>query len=469
MKRRTKIVCTLGPASDSPERIRALVHAGMDVARLNCSHGDWESKGRWAQVLKAMRTDIHRVALLADLQGPKFRIGTFESGFLDVVAGEQITLGPSADNRLPVSSEEILHAMYPGGKLLMGDGDVELKLGARRGDGFDARVVNGGRIKSRQGITLCNRAFEVPALTDKDRQDVYEAAKLGVDYIALSYVRRAADMRELRRFVDQYDSSIRLCAKIETKEALHDIDEIAQVSDLIMVARGDLGLQMDMEDVPLAQKHIISRCSLAGRPVITATQMLESMIVNARPTRAEATDIANAVLDGTDALMLSGETAAGAHPIEAVRTMASIASKAERAYDHERFINQYDARATGSEKTTEAVAQAAVQLAAKLKAKAIVTTSTSGLTPRMVSRFRPRCPIYCATWNPRTEAMLNVQWGVEAVSIDLPPNTDEVMHTAVNAFVRHKRLKVGDLIVITAGVPAGRTGNTNLIYVEVVK
>ncbi|MBL8086699.1 MAG: pyruvate kinase [Chthonomonas sp.] len=469
MKRRTKIVCTLGPAVDSQGHISNLVDAGMNVARLNCSHGDWSAKHQWVDWIRKHDTETRHIALLADLQGPKFRIGTFEGGGIDVHAGQSLTVGREPGSIIQVPGDEIFEAMQSGARVLMGDGDVELKIGSRSGEQFEAKVVNGGRIKSRQGITLVNRAFAVPALTDKDREDVYEAAKANVDFIALSYVRHAADLRELRRLVDQYDPSIRLCAKIETKEALRDIDDILKVADLIMVARGDLGLQMDLEDVPMAQKHIIARCNRAGKPVITATQMLESMITNARPTRAEATDIANAILDGTDAVMLSGETAAGAYPIEAVRTMHRIAEKAEAAFDHAERLREWQPTAQGAELLTEAVAHGAVQLAQTVRAKAIVTTSTSGLTPRMVSRFRPKCPIYCATWNDRTKAHLSIQWGVETVRVDLPPSTDEVMHAAVNAFIRHKKLKVGDTIIVTAGVPAGQVGNTNLIYVETVK
>ena len=469
MKRRTKIVCTLGPATSTRDRIIELIDAGMNVARLNCSHGDWTTKHELVTWIRELSPTFSPVGILADLQGPKFRIGDFPGGFIEVTPGQSLTIGRDASANVRVMADEIFNAMAPGGKLLMGDGDVELKLGQKNGEYFDAKAVSGGRIKSRQGITLVNKAFEVPALTDTDRADVIEACKAGVDFIALSYVRHAADLEELRVIVNELDPKIRLVAKVETKEAVKDIDDIIRASDVIMVARGDLGLQMDLEDVPLIQKHVIERCAVHGKPVITATQMLESMVTAARPTRAEASDIANAIFDGTDAVMLSGETAAGQYPIEAVRTMARIAEKAETRYDHRARLAELDPGRDTCDLETEAVAQAAVKLATTLKAKAIITTSTSGLTPRKVSKYRPKCTIFCAAWTERTFTQNSVLWGVESISLPLPQDVDTTMQSAVDAFLAAKKLKVGDLVVITAGVPAGLTGNTNLIYVDTIR
>lgn len=468
MKRRTKIVCTLGPATNTKEQIANLIRGGMNMARINCSHGEWESKREWIGWLRHLSPSFAPIAILADLQGPKFRVGEFDGGFIEVKPGQVLTLSQSPQDAITVPGDEIFEAMAVGDRLLMGDGDVELRLVSRSGDRFEAKAVSGGKLKSRQGVTLVGKSFEVPSLTEKDLDDVYEACKANVDYIALSYVRRAADIRELRRLVDQYDPTIRLCAKIETKAAVRDIDEILQVSDVVMVARGDLGLQMAMEEVPIAQKHIIRRASKVGKPVITATQMLESMIQNARPTRAEATDVANAILDGTDAVMLSGETAAGAYPIEAVRTMARIAEKAETIFDHDSRMHAFDRTVSGSALATEAVASAAVELATMIRAKAIVTTSTSGQTPRMVSKFRPRCPIYCASWNARTQAQNAVVWGVETIYLEPGSTTEETTHATINALLKSKKLKLGDTVVVTAGHPAGVAGNTNLILVEKV-
>ncbi len=468
MKRRTKIVCTLGPAVDSREKIGQLAAAGMNVARINCSHGDWETRRHHIEWVRQFSTPIAPIAVLADLQGPKFRIGELPEGVIEVQTGQTLSLSQHGDTRLQVPADEIFHAMAKNDRLLLGDGEVELKLIAHEGDVFQARVLSSGKIKSRQGITLVGRSFNVPSMSEKDLEDIFEACKAGVDFIALSYVRQAADLRELRRLVDKYEPGIKLCAKIETREALKNIDEILKVADLVMVARGDLGLQMDLEDVPTAQKRIIHKANLVGRPVITATQMLESMVNAARPTRAEATDVFNAILDGTDAVMLSGETAAGMYPIEAVKTMARITEKAEALFDYDERLRDDSFIPKGAHEGTEAVARAAVELATSLRCRAIVTTSTSGLTPRMVSKFRPRCPILCASWNEKTHHQLGVVWGVEALRINLPDNMDATIDAAINAFLKQKRLKVGDTVVVTAGVPAGTAGNTNLILVHKV-
>lgn len=467
MKRRTKIVATLGPAVDSPERIRDLIEAGLNVARLNCSHGDWESRARWVDWIRQASPAIGPVGILADLQGPKFRLGPLPDGFIDVVAGQTLAVG-QAEGDLTVPGDAMFEAMKPGDRVLLGDGDVELKLGPKSGDVFEAKVVAGGRVKSRQGITLVGRSFNVPALTEKDKEDVAQAARLGVDFIALSYVRQAADLRELRRLVDKYDPTIRLCAKIETREAVKEMEEILKVADVVMVARGDLGLQLPLEEVPGLQKRIARQCAHHGKPVIIATQMLESMVTLSRPTRAEVADVANAIYDGADAVMLSGETATGAYPVEAVRTMARIAVETEGDVDHDARLGE-DYRAPGGITSTEAVARAAAVLAKSLKVKAIVCTSTSGATPRWVGKFRPKAPIYCASWNERTQRQLALSWGVEAIQIPLAATMDEIVQSSCDAFLKAKRLKVGDTVVVTAGTASGSAGHTNLILVETLR
>ncbi|HEY0867260.1 MAG TPA: pyruvate kinase, partial [Fimbriimonas sp.] len=306
-------------------------------------------------------------------------------------------------------------------------------------------------------------------ITEKDHADIHEAVEACCDFIALSYVKDAGDVRELRRIVEKLDPSIGLCAKIETREAIRELDDILKVVDLVMVARGDMGLQMDLEEVPAMQKKIIDECTWAGKPVITATQMLESMIHNPRPTRAEATDVFNAILDGTDAVMLSGETAAGEYPIECVKTMVRIAEKAESVYDRTKMDREFQERARKNVNHTDAIAHAVSDLAHLLEPKAILCTSTSGQTPRLVSKFRPRQPILCATWNPRTQAKMAVVWGVEALHIEAPSTTDDVVQRAIDAFFNEKRLKLGDQVILTAGVPAGTPGNTNLILTETVR
>lgn len=467
MKRRTKMVCTIGPAVGARERLGKLIDAGMNVARLNCSHGDWNTRSQWVTWLRELSPALAPVAILADLQGPKFRIGDLASGELDLSPGQGLTIGQGSGFDLSVPGDEIFAAMKVGSRILLGDGDIEIRLTGSSPGGFGAKVISGGILKSRQGITLVGRSFETPSLTDKDREDVFEAAKLGVDFIALSYVRKASDLRELRRLVDKFDPGIGLCAKIETKDAVRNLDEILKVADLIMVARGDLGLQMDLEEVPLVQKKVIAKCAQAGKPVITATQMLESMMRSPRPTRAEATDVANAILDGTDAVMLSGETAAGDYPIEAARTMVRIAERAETLFDYRRRSMEARAKAAALE-CTEAVALAATDLAESLRVKAVLTTTASGHTSRMVSKFRPKAPILCVAWDARTQRQLAVVWGVETLLLDVPPTTDEIVSIAIDAFLREKQLKIGDRVVVTAGVPPGIAGNTNLILVQTV-
>ncbi len=468
MKRRTKIVCTLGPAVDSREGIESLIDAGMNVARINCSHGDWDTRRRWIEWIRELSPEVGPIAILADLQGPKFRIGELAPEGIVLTPGQTVTLG-EGDVQIPIVQSEILTAMSGGGRLLMGDGEIELRLTSHRGSRHEAKVVSGGVLKSRKGVTLVGKVFDVPALTDKDRVDALEAVKAGVDIIAQSYVKSAADVKELRDMVCSIDDSIALCAKIEMRQGIKDLANILDVVDIVMVARGDMGLQMEIEDVPIMQKRIIQACTSCGTPVITATQMLESMISAPRPTRAEATDVANAVLDGSDAIMLSAETSIGKYPVECVRMMARIAEKAEAIYDREKIERDFVERTGSGVGLTDAISHSVSRLAHLIRPKAIVTTTTSGQTPRLVSKFRPKAPILCATWNDRTYHQMGVVWGVEAIKVPPPKGTEDAIQTAIDEFRKLKRLKVGDMVIITAGVPAGTPGNTNLILTQVVK
>jgi pyruvate kinase len=467
--RRTKIVCTLGPAVTTKERIGELIAAGMNVARINCSHGDWPTRRQWIDWIRELSPEVAPVAVLADLQGPKFRLGKIENDVIELFTGQSIAIGPSPSAVLPLSQPEILAVMDPGDRLLLGDGDVELLVTNETGANFQAEVLTGGTVKSRQGITLVGKSFDVPSITDKDRIDLKEALNANVDYIALSYVRCGSDMAALRQEVNKVDPKVKLCAKVETEDALRSIDSIIAEADIIMVARGDMGLQMNIEDVPIAQKTIIGKCNHAGKSVITATQMLESMVHNARPTRAEVTDVANAILDGTDAVMLSGETAMGAYPIESVRYMSRIAQKAESIYDHSACLSHYDRANPQGVQQTEAVAFAVAQMATLTHPKAILTTSTSGQTPRLVSRFRPEAPIWCATWDDKTYRQMAVVWGVESVKVPLLKSADDITESIIGVFLREGRLVKGDRVIITSGVPVGVAGNTNLIMTETVK
>ncbi len=469
MRRRTKIVCTLGPAVDSRDKIRQLIEAGMNVARLNCSHGGWEEKKRWIGWVRELSSKVCPVAILVDLQGPKFRVSDIQGGSVDLEQDKVVTVGASGSATVPIHQPEILHALSPGCRLILGDGEIELRITDRLEEDFSAKVVIGGTLMSRKGVTLVGKVFDVPAMTDKDRLDTVEAINAGVDFIALSYVKSANDVRELRRLVDSLNPRVGICAKIEMREGIRDLENILKIVNLVMVARGDMGLQMDIEDVPIMQKRIIHECSIAGTPVITATQMLESMIHNPRPTRAEATDVANAILDGTDAVMLSGETAQGKYPIGCVKTMARIAEKAEAVYDRTRIEDDFQTHLRGGVDHTDAIAHAVCDLAHCLRSGAIVTTSTSGQTPRLVSKFRPRQPILCATWDEYTHRQLAVVWGVETVKISLPASTDDIIRRAIDEFFIEKRLKLGELVIITAGIPAGSPGHTNMIVTQIVK
>lgn len=469
MQKRTKMVCTLGPAVDSFDQIKALIAAGMNVARLNCSHGDWEAKRQWIKWIREASPDVSPIAILADLQGPKFRIGEISGGSVNLKMGEVVTLGPEPTANIPVYDQLMLSALAQGSRVLLGDGIVELKLTSQQGSLWLAKVQSSGVVKSKQGFTLFGKSFETPALSEKDKSDVIEACKADVDFIALSYVKDEGDILELKEMVAKLDKGVRICAKIETREAMKNLDAIIKVSDVLMVARGDMGLQMEIEDVPVAQKTIISKCNIAGKPVITATQMLESMISSPRPTRAEVADIANAILDGTDAVMLSGETASGQYPIESATVMAKVAANAEKIFEHEHWLEHLGSKVSRLSEPTEAIAHAVAQLAMTTKPKAILTTTTSGSTARLVSKYRPKPPILCATWDHKVFRQMAVVWGVEAIHIGLPSMTDEIVERSIAGFVKAKKLKSGDSVIITAGVPAGQPGHTNLILNEVVK
>lgn len=464
MERRTKIVVTLGPAVDSKDKIKELIDAGMNVARLNCSHGGWEAKLKWIEWIRELSPTCCPVAILADLQGPKFRVGNLPSTGLDLVTGQKVTIGDGA--QIPISQKEILNEMDPGERLLLGDGEIEIRIEEHEGEWFIGTVLTGGNLKSKKGVTLVGQAFKVPALTTKDVEDIVEATKAGVDFVALSYVKNAEDIKLLKWELDKVGSRARICAKIETPEAIHELEHILPEVDIIMVARGDMGLQMDIEDVPRLQKRIIQRCSETGTPVITATQMLESMMSNPRPTRAEVSDVFNAIIDGTDAIMLSGETAAGQYPIECVKVMDRIAIEAEYELGETIYLKQ---AAVEPEEHTEAIALAVATLERQLAPSAVLTTSTSGQTPRLVSKYRPKSRILCATWRPETLAYMAVIWGVEAVLIEPPTTTDDILKHAGDKFCEVGRLRNGDLVIFTAGVPAGKPGNTNLIMTQVIK
>ncbi len=467
---RTKIVCTLGPASGSPEVIRGLIRAGMDVARVNFSHGDHATHAEFIATLRHVAREEGRlVAVMADLQGPKLRVGEIEGGSTELREGEIVTLSShpvrGAPNEIPVPHPELLRDLRVGQTVLLDDGRLELVV-VQAGEGCKCRVVVGGTLSSRKGINVPGAVLRFSALTPKDREDARFAVEQGVDYIALSFVRRPTDVRELRQLLKIIKGAdVPIIAKIEKPEALSAFDEILAESDGIMVARGDLGVETPAEEVPFHQKRIISACNRVGKPVITATQMLQTMIENPRPTRAEASDVANAILDGTDAVMLSGETAVGRYPVEAAETMAVICANAEAHLPPGRLLHdECERRAT----ITESISCAAVEIADEVQARAIITATMSGTTARMVARHRPVIPIVAVTPNPATLPRLALVWGVIPVQVTEFHTTDEMVQVMVQAAREEGLVTWGDPVVLTAGIPFGSGGETNMLKVHVV-
>lgn len=467
---RTKIVCTIGPATDNPERMRSLMQAGMNVARINFSHGDHAAHSKSITALREMaKQERCLVAIIADLQGPKLRVGEIESEPMVLRRGELVTLSASprsrAEDEIPVPHPELLRDLTAGQTVLLDDGDLSLTI-ERRGEGsrLKARVVTGGHLTSHKGINVPGAHLSFSSLTDKDREDAAFALEHGVDYFALSFVRRAADVRELRHFLRSKGAEApSIIAKIEKPEALSDFDQILAQSDGIMVARGDLGVETPAEEVPFHQKRLIQTCNRAGKPVITATQMLQRMIDHPRPTRAEASDIANAILDGTDAVMLSGETAVGDYPIKATETMATICANAEA---HLPQMRVGECGGSCYDVTTEAISLSAVEIANEVGARAIVTATMSGTTARMVARHRPSVPIVAVTPSERTLYRLALVWGVIPVKVAQFRTTDEMVEMMLEAARKRGLVAWGDSVVLTAGIPFGQGKKTNMLKVH---
>ncbi len=470
----TKIVCTIGPTSREPETLASLMRAGMDVARLNFSHGDPATHLENIQRIRAVAEQVGKpVAILGDLQGPKLRVGTMQDGGVLLTAGETLILTTEhivgAAGRVPVQFERLPEVVEPDDRILIDDGLLELVVTAVAGSEITTRVVTGGILNSNKGLNLPRAAISIPAITEKDREDLAFAIEQGLDWIALSFVRTAAEVWDLKAQIRQLSTFGRqtpVIAKIEKPEAIIHIDDIIAAADGIMVARGDLGIEISPEAVPMLQKMIITRCNQAGKPVITATQMLDSMIRNPRPTRAEASDVANAILDGSDAIMLSGETASGKYPLESVQTMVRITQEVERAHLSDPR-KQLSARAGRT--FAEAVAHASVETALDLSAAAIVTPTVSGATARTVSRFRPPCPIIAVTPRPFAQRELMIFWGVFPLLSQRGQSTDAVINEAVEAAQRAGHVKEGDVVVVTGGSVEGGGGTTNLMKVHLIE
>ena len=467
---RTKIVCTIGPASSSPDVMRSLIRAGMGVARINFSHGDHATHAQSIATLRQIAEQENcLVAVMADLQGPKLRVGEIEGGAVELREGDVVTLTlhsrPGVADEIPVPHPELLRDLRVGQTVLLDDGRLELVV-VRAGEGsLKCRVVAGGQLISRKGINVPGAALSFSALTPKDREEAAFALEQGVDFFALSFVRRAADVRELRQFLRGKGACASIIAKIEKPEALSVFDAILAEADGIMVARGDLGVETPAEEVPFHQKRIIRACNQAGKPVITATQMLQTMIEHSRPTRAEASDIVNAILDGTDAVMLSGETAVGRYPVEAAETMAAICANAEAHLPHGRLLHD---EPHSHETITEAISCAAVEIASEVGARAIITATMSGTTARMVARHRPSVPIVAVTPSQETLRRLALVWGVVPVEVAEFKSTDDMVEVMVQAAREEGLVAWGDPVVLTAGIPFGSGRKTNMLKVHVV-
>lgn len=465
-KRKTKIVATLGPASDTPETIGRLLQAGVDLFRLNFSHGDHAEKTRLIKLIRdASQRHGKQAGILADLQGPKIRTGKMVGDGMRLEKGQEVVITTAdclgADGIIPTIYQALPQDVTVGSRILLDDGLMELKVLGVQDNQVRCMVVSGGLLKNNKGINLPGVKVSAPSLTEKDLQDLQFCLGADIDFVALSFVRTAEDVEGIKRIIYQAGRDLPVVAKIEKPEALRSFNKILKVADAIMVARGDLGVEMQAEKVPLIQKKIIQACNASGKPVITATQMLESMIINPRPTRAETSDVANAIIDGTDAVMLSGETASGAHPVEAVETMVRIARDVEQAG----FGSRLDAPVTNTPSIAQAVGEAACRVSASLKAKTIAVFTQSGSTAALISRFRPHTTIIAFTNTFQIMRKLSIYWGVQAQSIEILEHMDQQIAVAEQKLLA-AGLRKGDIVVIVMGTPIEARGSTNLMKIH---
>jgi len=471
MLRRTKIVATVGPACDSEEKLNALMEAGVDVFRLNFSHGEQAAKSVIIRTIRELSQRRERaVAILGDLQGPKIRTGKMQGGSLELVAGSEVTITTrellGSGETIPTIYQGLPGDVVPGDRILLDDGLMELRVLGVTGPDVRCTVVSGGLLKDRKGINLPGAKVSAPALTEKDREDLQFCILEELDYVALSFVRQASDVQELKDILKGHQSDLRVIAKIEKPEAVTNFDAILEVSDGIMVARGDLGVEINPEKVPLIQKRIIRSCNLAGKPVITATQMLESMVLNPRPTRAEVSDVANAILDGTDAIMLSAETASGKYPIEAVTMMVQVARDVEGDPHLKSQVFHEIHELEGSPCLAEVIGQAACRVAEGVGAAAILAFTQTGSTAALVSKYRPALPIYAVTPSRKVRRMLTLFAGVHSLRVVIEGDTETQIRSVERTVLEKGRLKQGDVVVITMGSPLSSPGTTNLMKVH---
>lgn len=470
--RKTKIICTLGPATDDENVMRELILNGMAVARMNMSHGTHEDHKKRADMVKKIRAELDApVALLLDTRGPEIRTRNFKNGSEILDAGQTFTFTNDdieGDNtRCSITFADLPSDVRRGDKILVDDGLIEMVVTSTTKKEIVCEVLNGGKIASHKGINVPGTRLSLPFISEQDKKDITFAVEQDLDFIAASFTRSSEDILKLRSELDKNGcNNIRIIAKIENAEGVDNIDDIIRVSDGIMVARGDLGVEIPMEDIPILQKKLITKAYKAGKQVITATQMLDSMMVNPRPTRAEATDVANAIYDGTSAIMLSGETAAGKYPVQAVKTMAKIAERTENDID---YIGRFRKRLlTEQPDVTSAISHATCTTAHDLGAVAIITVSKTGQTARMISKYRPACPIISGTTSEKVLRQMNLSWGVIPILVQEKTNTDELFEHVVDVAEKHNLVKNGDLAVITAGIPLGVSGTTNMLKVHLV-
>lgn len=472
--RKTKIVCTIGPASESLETLKQLIENGMDVARLNFSHGDYEEhKQRIKNIRQAAEEMDKTISILLDTQGPEIRTKTFQGGEAILERGSTVYIAmkdiEGTAERFSVTYKGLINDVKKGTTISLDDGLIELEVISvdHEAEEIKTKVINSGKIKNKKGVNVPNVRVNLPSLTEKDKADIRFGVEQKVDFIAASFVRDHNDVISMKQLLEEYDAAhIQIISKIENREGVNDFEKILEASYGIMVARGDLGVEIPPEEVPLVQKDLIHKCNLAGKPVITATQMLDSMQWDPRPTRAEASDVANAILDGTDAIMLSGETAAGEFPVESVKMMNVIALKTESALDHEMVLKH---RTKSSSMTiTDAISQSVTHTAKNLGVSAIITPTQSGHSARMVAKYRPKAPIIAVTFSKSVFRQLTLVWGVYPVLSEEINNTDELLDTAVNKGLETGLFTRGCKVIITAGVPVGVSGTTNLMKVHVI-
>lgn len=466
--RKTKIVCTIGPACESEERLRELMLAGMNVARFNFSHGTHEEQREKLQRVQKVREELGLpVATMLDTKGPEIRLRDFEGGRVELVSGQQFILTTEeimgTAEKASISYKNLKNDIAEGTTILIDDGLIEMTAEKIQGEEIVCRVVNGGFVSNHKGVNVPGAILSMPYISQVDMEDILFGIDMGYELIAASFARSREDIEQLRRILTDHGSKMKIIAKIENMQGIQNMEEILQVSDGVMVARGDMGVEIPLEEVPVLQKKMIKMANAYGKHVITATQMLESMIKNPRPTRAEATDIANAIYDGTTAIMLSGESAAGKYPVEAVKTMGKIAECAERYIDYRARMRKCGGEGTSD--ITTAIAYATCTAAMDLNAAAIITVTMSGFTAEAISRFKPQCPIIGCAIDERVCRQLNLLWGVSPLRIKEESTSEELFANAVAEAKKAGYVKKGDKVVITAGVPLGIAGTTNMIHV----